>query len=92
MKIFTTQKESIDAKAKDSVLRLLYAYEKYKNVNGKMSALSFKKKADFDNRDKDIENAIKNVNNKANFDYMSSIIDFLCSNDYIQKLNEIKAK
>jgi hypothetical protein len=90
MKIFTTQTDSIDAKAKDSVLRLLYAYEKYKNDEGKKNALSFKKKADFDNRDKDIENAIKNVNNKADFDYMNSIIDFLWSNDYIQKLNEIK--
>jgi len=90
MKIFTTQTDSIDAKVKDSVLRLLYAYEKYKNDEGKKNALSFKKNADFDNRDKDIENAIKNVNNKADFDYMNSIIDFLWSNDYIQKLNEIK--
>ena len=88
MKIFTTQTDSIDAKAKDSVLRLLYAYEKYKNNEGKKNALSFKKKADFNNMDKDIESAIKNVNNKADFVYMSSIVDYLWSNDYIQKLNE----
>lgn len=90
MKLFYNKENLIDAKSKDSVLRLLYAYKKYEDANGKKGALSFKKYQTYNNEDKDIENAIIiiNVNNKADFEYMKSIINFLYINDYLAKVGK----
>jgi len=88
MKLFYNKEDLTDAKSKDSVLRLLYAYKKYEDVNGEKGALSFRKHQTYNNEDKDIENAIINANNNADFEYMRSIIKFLYINDYLAKVGK----
>lgn len=89
MRLFASKSEMVDAKAKDAVLRLLYAYNKsvVPVADQNLKAAPFRNHETYTPTDKevDIENSIRNVKNDADFNYANSIIKFLFVNDYIGK-------